>query len=581
MGGVGKTAICRELAHRCANLLNGVVWVDAHSGVKQGLQSFIAPKLGIDIQQADWLTQLIDKLNQSLSPCVMFLDNLEQSDDNTAILQQLKRLNWHLVATSRYPLAQFTFKHPVDVLPLEQCIELFSLHFDEPITDEDRPTLEALIALAGQHTLTVELLAKIARDGVLSVQKIFDQVKASGFDLSNLTGVEVDGQDSGLHSDSFQQQQLHEHLSKLFPLADLNQEQKDVLRLLAILPYQAYDCHSQLLVWLGLDEPTLLVALVKKGWLQRSKENFAVHPVVGHVAKSQIDLGQALVEKFAGRFFDEAIQLSMTEYWLEKAVYADHLLALIGAIDEETALTAVLMSVLGRIFEAQGKYQQALPWYQRALEITEKNHHPGVAATLNNLAQLYDTLGKPELALSLYQRALEIDEKTYGPDHNKLAVTLNNLANLYRATEEFEQALPLFQRALKITEKTYGSGHPNVAISLNGLALLYDDMDDPEQALPLYQRSLAIREKHLGPNHPSLVVALNNLAMLFHSMEEFETALPLSLRALEIAEKAFGPNHPDVASTLYALAGIHQSMNNPDKAEPLRQRAEEIEKRRR
>ena len=68
----------------------------------------------------------------------------------------------------------------------------------------------------------------------------------------------------------------------------------------------------------------------------------------------------------------------------------------------------------------QGRYQEALPLYKRALAIREKTlgpDHARTALSLNNLAVLYDTLGQYDEALALYKRALAITEKTLGPDH--------------------------------------------------------------------------------------------------------------------------------------------------------------------
>ena len=41
--------------------------------------------------------------------------------------------------------------------------------------------------------------------------------------------------------------------------------------------------------------------------------------------------------------------------------------------------------------------------------------------------------GKLEDALPMYQRALRIDEKTYGPEHPDVAIFLNNIAMLLKA----------------------------------------------------------------------------------------------------------------------------------------------------
>ena len=58
------------------------------------------------------------------------------------------------------------------------------------------------------------------------------------------------------------------------------------------------------------------------------------------------------------------------------------------------------------------------------------------------MANLYQSQGKYEEALSHYLRALKILEKQLGEDHLDVAVSLNNLANLYQSQGRFDEALP-------------------------------------------------------------------------------------------------------------------------------------------
>jgi tetratricopeptide (TPR) repeat protein len=116
------------------------------------------------------------------------------------------------------------------------------------------------------------------------------------------------------------------------------------------------------------------------------------------------------------------------------------------------------------------------------------------ANRLNQKAvELYQA-GRYQEALPLQQRALELNEQVLGPEHPGIATSLNNLAGLYQAMGAFDQALPLYQRTLKIREQALGPEHPDTAASLNNLAALYWAMGAYDKALPLYQRALQIRE---------------------------------------------------------------------------------------
>jgi CHAT domain-containing protein/Tfp pilus assembly protein PilF len=231
---------------------------------------------------------------------------------------------------------------------------------------------------------------------------------------------------------------------------------------------------------------------------------------------------------------------------------------------------------LAAIHYYKGEYSKAAPLYQRALAIREKSlgpEHPDVAASLNSLASIYDDLGAYAKAEPLHQRALAVREKSLGPEHPDVAASLNNLAVLYRNMGAYAKAEPLYQRALAVREKSLGPEHPDVAASLNNLASLYRNMGDYAKAEPLYQRALAIQEKSLGPEHLNVAGSLNNLAILYSNLGDYAKAEPLHQRALAIREKSLGPEHPNVATSLNNLAVLYTKLGDYAKAEPLHQRA--------
>eukprot|EP00959_Pyramimonas_sp_CCMP1952_P448664 9394841-Pyramimonas_sp.AAC.1 len=76
-------------------------------------------------------------------------------------------------------------------------------------------------------------------------------------------------------------------------------------------------------------------------------------------------------------------------------------------------------------------------------------------------------MGKYDDALPLFERSLAIYEKVHhGEDHPNVADSLNNLAALYYNTERYREARPLFERALAIRQKVLGEEHPHTKTTL-------------------------------------------------------------------------------------------------------------------
>src|SRR5262249_15815265 len=111
--------------------------------------------------------------------------------------------------------------------------------------------------------------------------------------------------------------------------------------------------------------------------------------------------------------------------------------------------------------------------------------------------------GKYDEALPYFENALEIRERMLGPDHFDVSEVINGLATIHCDKGEYSKAEPLYQRALAIQEKSLGPEHPEVAASLNDLAVLYRRTGDYAKAESLHVRALDIREKSLGPENPN------------------------------------------------------------------------------
>ncbi len=100
------------------------------------------------------------------------------------------------------------------------------------------------------------------------------------------------------------------------------------------------------------------------------------------------------------------------------------------------------------------------------IDLCEGNEDPQFAFGLNQLARLYEDQGKYNEAEPLYLRSLSIREKQLGENHPTVATSLNNLALLYNAQGNYADAQKLSQRALTIWQQKLGDHHPHTQDSL-------------------------------------------------------------------------------------------------------------------
>jgi tetratricopeptide (TPR) repeat protein len=274
------------------------------------------------------------------------------------------------------------------------------------------------------------------------------------------------------------------------------------------------------------------------------------------------------------------------EDWPRWAVLLPHVLAVTAHIHDEVTTCGSasqcswLLNRAGTYLQTQGRYRDAEPLLRRGLAITEQAHgpnHPDVATRLNNLATVLQDLGDAAGARPLAERALAITERTEGLDHPDVAIRLNNLALVLHDLGDATGARLLAERALTITENVHGSDHPHVATRLNNLALVRRDLGDAAGARPLAERALTITENVHGLDHPHVAICLTTLALVRRDLGDAAGARPLAERAFTITENTHGPEHPTVATSLNTLAAVLQDLGEDGAATHCRERASRVQ----
>lgn len=271
--------------------------------------------------------------------------------------------------------------------------------------------------------------------------------------------------------------------------------------------------------------------------------------------------------------------------WATCQAYLPHAQACAIMIERENMVSseaARLLHLAGVYLRERGLHKVAETLLQQALAMQQQMlgmEHPDSAGSMNDLAAFYHDQGNYAQAEQLYQQALMIREHVLGPEHLDTAETLHNLAVLYREQGLYAQAEPLAQRTLAIWEQVWGAEHPETAFGLNNLAMIYSKQGLYEQAEPLLKKALFIREQRLLPDDHRIAKSLHNLADLYQKQGKYEQAESLHSRGLAIHEQALGPEHPDTGRSLHLMALLYCDQGKYEEAEPFALRALTIHER--
>jgi len=110
---------------------------------------------------------------------------------------------------------------------------------------------------------------------------------------------------------------------------------------------------------------------------------------------------------------------------------------LLERIPPDETGTALYQYHVGMVREAQGRYEDALDAYERALQL-----EPAHRATLFRMAYLYDLRGQEDLAIDYYKQCIQ-----QPPIHEGALI---NLGVLYEDAGQYDEAAACFERILTV-----------------------------------------------------------------------------------------------------------------------------------
>ena len=185
------------------------------------------------------------------------------------------------MANSRLKLEKFDH-YDLDFLEPAACHELFYRFYKR---EKDDLNLHRVLELAGYHTLTVELLARMAHRALQSLADLRCTLEKKGFNLNEVIQRDV----TTLWDDGEKKRRFFDHILKVFPISGLEEEEKYILMNLSLLPSVFIEI-KQLCIWLGLADNKGINSLVEKGWLKESGWKIFLHQFLYSVLYSHNNL---------------------------------------------------------------------------------------------------------------------------------------------------------------------------------------------------------------------------------------------------------------------------------------------------
>ncbi len=144
-------------------------------------------------------------------------------------------------------------------------------------------------------------------------------------------------------------------------------------------------------------------------------------------------------------------------------------------------------------------------------------------------------------------------EVSYGPEHRDTLVARYTLAVLAGKAGDAAEARELLAALLPDVVRVLGPDHPDTLVTRNNLASWTGEVGDPAGARDQLAALLPDKERVLGPDHPSTLTTRHVLASWTGEAGDPAGARDQLAALLPDVVRVLGPDHPNTLTTRYEL----------------------------
>ena len=238
---------------------------------------------------------------------------------------------------------------------------------------------------------------------------------------------------------------------------------------------------------------------------------------------------------------------------------------------------AIAEGVLADALRGKGDYFDEKSTAELAVSIGRHTFNPlapRFAILLSILARAFEDNGKLSHALKLYQEALFIFEKG-GPDCRVgLGSAYSNIAATYLRHQNPKKALQYVNFALHTWQGVLPPDHVFKLYALNTEMLSHEKLRQYQQAEALIPNMLRLGSSLLAPDHPDRISLLNNVASVYLAEKKYDQAEPLLESAVTLSERELPVGHPISRRVLVTYAFVLAKLNRSEEASRVRAQSE-------
>ncbi|GAA0410400.1 hypothetical protein Acor_35330 [Acrocarpospora corrugata] len=258
--------------------------------------------------------------------------------------------------------------------------------------------------------------------------------------------------------------------------------------------------------------------------------------------------------------FDSAIQLGqrLADYWEEK----------FGQLERQRLH---MLFNIANVLRSQGNFDEALKldeWVLAQQSKTLKENHPHTLMTTGGLAADLRALGEFPRALEMDRNNHEQWKETYGEDYPRTLNSANNLAVSYRLVGDWRSAKELDEDTLRRMGEVFGPGHPYTLSTAQNLARDMREAGEFADSVALLTRTLHGYTMLQFDDYPDALRAAKSIAVSLRRAGDRQEALKRAQDTHDHYQRLF-PFHPESSAAALELACCLSAVDDKESARDL------------
>ncbi|HZF88788.1 FxSxx-COOH system tetratricopeptide repeat protein [Streptomyces sp.] len=192
--------------------------------------------------------------------------------------------------------------------------------------------------------------------------------------------------------------------------------------------------------------------------------------------------------------------------------------------------------------------------------------HPHVWWAANYLGYAHAAVGDHQRGYEVYHDLLAVQRGVLDADDDYVLITATNLASQLSELGRVEEAVELSQDTLARRRRLLGATHRDTLRSAGNLTDDLTTLGRLEEALALGEETLARQRETLGNDHPETLSTASFLSMTLWRLDRGAEARELVEDILERRRRVLGDDHPDTGHSARWLEHLAASEGPPTAA---------------